>query len=147
MFDCSLNGPSPCETCLNTAILPKIYLFCQHFAHCLFSNIFCQQNRCTPRMWGRRASPQQKIIQFRTCRAKLRIHKNYIIVLLVNILMGAARWFLGPHDTLLCLDIQSYWYFLVNKITTNKYTSQDTTVPTSDTHVTLVWVSQALTAT
>jgi len=46
-----------------------------------------------------------KIVWFCTSSVKLRICKNCIIVLPVNILAGVARWLLRPHNTLPCVLI------------------------------------------
>ena len=49
-----------------------------------------------------------------TSSTKLRMHKNCIFVLPINIPMGVARWLLWPHDTLPCVLIsKNAWCNLV----------------------------------
>jgi len=48
-----------------------------------------------------------EIVRFCKSSMKLRICENCIFVLPVSILTGVARRLLGPHDTLLCVLIQT----------------------------------------
>ena len=49
-----------------------------------------------------------KIVLFHQGSIELRRCENCVFVLPVNILMGVARWLLGPHDTLLCVLISAF---------------------------------------